>query len=263
MRNPKLYICLLCSVVVLGGCTTTKSKTADNDMRIAQALSSAADEAASGGMMQQSLSFQERIYKKDPKDPTAIVNYARALRKVGRVDDARLVVQSAAQARRAPIEVLTEYAMVLVASGDFNAALGAAQSATEKSKKSAPAIHALALALAGLGQYEDAQLQFQQALRIWPEDQDKTPIINNLAMCLAAQGKIAEARSVMALASGEALDSAVYQNNRALLQSLDDRGVERAAISPAHGGDALSGKKQKGKATRAINPKGKMAPILE
>lgn len=250
------------------GSTSRASKSTSKD-QLSSAIATAAKDAGDSGMTEESLMFQEKLYKEDPRDPEKIIAYARALRHAGQTDNAILVIRTPAKAPRASEPLLTEAAYVLISGGKYDEALGFAQKALEKDDKSPDAHHALALALSGLDKHEDAELQFRKALELWPETRDKTPIINNLAMSLAAQGKISEARDIMSQATGEALQSAAYQNNRALLDSLKDRDIraeklesgtrvqsttEVTSIAPTNLPPAR-------RVTRG--PKAKMMPIVE
>lgn len=231
--RSSLLIAMLLASVSLSACGTlnktagvgkgaTATDTSQNS-RLSDAIASAARDAQKDGMTQESLMFQSKLYHQDPNNPDKILNYARALRYTNRIDDAILVVRTPAKGPRATEPMMTEAAMILISAGQYDEALSFAQRAVEKNGKSVDAHHALALALSGLGKYEDAQLQFQETIQMWPESRDQTAVINNLAMSLAAQGKIAEARTAMSMATGEALRSQTYQNNRAMLEALKDR----------------------------------------
>lgn len=190
--------------------------------RFSDAMIRAADDAAQSGMTRESLVLNERLYHDDPHNPEYILSYARSLRRAGQLEDALLVVRTPARQKKATEPMMTECAMVLVALGQYDEARDFARMAVDKNPKSPDALQALALSYSGLGDHAQAQIHFQEALALWPEGRDKTPVINNLAMAQAAQGKVLEARSTMALATGEALRSQVYQNNRSFLSSLPD-----------------------------------------
>jgi len=230
LSRLRLVSLAVISIVTLSGCadmmkTAAKDGTVKEgrDAKLSGAIASAAKDAQDSGMTRESLMLQEKLYRNDPNDQGNILQYARALRVAGRIDDAKLVIRTPAKSTRVQEPILTEAAMVLISAGEYDEALEFAQKAVEKNTKSVDAHHALALALSGLGKYEDAQLQFQETIQMWPQGRDQTAVINNLAMSLAAQGKIGDARTAMAMATGEALRSQTYQNNRALLETLKDR----------------------------------------
>jgi Flp pilus assembly protein TadD len=219
---------LLSAVVMVAGCSTlgeTAKSLNSADGTVSGAMARAADAAAKGGMPQESLALNAKLYKRDPRNPDYILAYSRSLRRAGQLDDAILVIRTPANAKKATEPLITECAMVLVAQGQYLQAQQFAEKAVYKNPKSPDAKQALALAFSGLGDHFKAQQYFQDALDLWPEGRDKTPVINNLAMSQAAQGKVLEARSTMALATGEALSSPVYQNNRSFLASLDVKDV--------------------------------------
>lgn len=207
------------------GTAVSASAAKSSSDKVASALASAARDAQGSGMNRESLMFDEKLYRGNPNNPDYILQYARGLRRAGRTNDAQLVIRTPAKSPKATEPLLTECAMVLVSSGMYDEALGFAQQAVEKNEKSPDSHHALALALSGLGKNVDAEMQFKRALRLWPDGRDQTPVINNLAMSQLAQGKVNEAKATMALATGEALASATYQNNRALLGTLEDKNI--------------------------------------
>lgn len=266
MNKTSSSYCLLlacASSLVLAGCPAATTSKTSGDSKVSSAIASAAKDAASSGNQKQSLMFTERLYKEDPNNADYIINYARDLRRAGRVEDAKLVIRTPAKGKRANAAMLTEAAMVLISAGEYDEATGFAQKALEKAPKSPDAHHALALAMSGLDEHADAQLQFQKALELWPEGRDQTPILNNLAMSMAAQGKISEARLIMSMATGEALASRTYQNNRALLDTLSDRDI-RAEKLPGQNPDGIKLEKPAEAVKNKAAPKpGKMQPIVE
>jgi len=226
LKKTGLRLLVLSSLLALGACQNFSQPAGSyqrrSDDRVAGAMVSAARDAADEGMMGQSLAFHEKLYNRDPRNTEYIINYAAALRRVGRVDDATLVVRTPARDPKAGAPILTEAALVLIAGAKYEEAKTFAKRAVDTDKKSPDAWHALALAESGQQNFKSAQGHFEKALSLWPEHRDKTPVINNLAMCLTVQGRVDKAREVMALATGEALQSRTYQNNRALLDILQD-----------------------------------------
>lgn len=244
-----------CSGGLPGKASSVRGK-GDSKSAVAGVIASAAADAASEGNTTDALAFQQKLYYADPRNPEYILSYARALRRAGKIDDALLVIRTSAGEKRAREPLKTEAAMVLISAGRYDEAMEFAQGALGKDGKSPAAHQALALAMSGLNKHAEAEEQFRQALKLWPENTDKTPVINNLAMSLAAQGKIAEAKNVMSMATGEALKSPIYQNNRAMLDSLKDHAILRAPIQPA------TTPARGGKARPPVIP-GRMKPIIE
>jgi Flp pilus assembly protein TadD len=268
MKHWRAPLLIALSMLALSGCDHFHGKTAQakgdgaaSKDKVAGAIASAAADAANEGNTADALAFQQKLYNGDPRNPDYILSYARALRHAGRIDDALLVVRTPAKGPRATEPLMTECAMVLIAGGQYEEALDFAQKALEKDDDSAGAHQALALALSGLNKNADAELQFRRSLELWPEDADKTPIINNLAMSMAAQGKISEARKVMAMATGEALKSATYQNNRAMLDSLKDRDIVGQKLTVQSTAEITSQAPAAG-AAKLPNAGARMAPVI-
>lgn len=275
--SSRLTLALTCAAALaLGACAGTSKSSGNKDAIISNALASAASDAASSGQLQNSLLFVEKLYNKNPKDPDAITAYARALRRNNRLDDATLVIQAAARDKSAPAELKAEYATLLIAKGNYPEAEQIARAAVTRKGGSPEAQHALALALTGLGKEAEAEEHFRTALLRWPDGADRTPIINNLAMNLAAQGKLKDAKEVMEMATGDALSSDTYRNNRALLSALKDEvpvtalPANKAIAAPVTkvgqeklpAADNTKAKKSTKPKTKELHTKVKMKPIL-
>lgn len=222
----------------LSACQTTGSTSTTDvkNSRVAGAMASAARDAAGSGRLSESLAINEKLYHDNPNNIETILAYARDLRRAGRIDDAKLVIRTPALGKAASEPMLTEAALVMIAEGNYSEAKDFAEKAVTKDSKSAFAHQAMALALSGKGQHAEAEEAFKNALTLWPQGRDQTAVINNLAMSQAAQGKIKDARATMAMATGEALRSETYQNNRALLASLNDGQVVKKADTRMMGG---------------------------
>lgn len=219
-------LALVVAAVALSGCQTTggatSSRSMSSDDRIAGAMASAARDAATSGLLAESLAINQKLYNDDPNNADRILAYARDLRRAGRIDDAKLVIRTPALGGNASEPMLTECALTLVAEGSYEDAVAFAEKAIAKNAKSPDAHQALALAKSGTGDHAGAESAFAKALALWPQGRDQTAVINNLAMSQAAQGHVAQARATMTMATGEALKSEIYQNNRAFLSSLRD-----------------------------------------
>lgn len=213
------------AALLLAGCQTTGSTAKTGSLanqRVAGAMAAAARDAASSGRIEESLAINRKLYLANPNDKAHILAYARDLRRAGRIDDARLVIRTPSLGSDATPAMQTEAAMVLIAAGDYSEARQFAEKAIAAAPASPDAYQALALAQSGEGNHEDAEAAFSKAFTLWPNDRDKTSVINNLAVSQLAQGKVTEAGKTMSMATGEALKSEVYQNNRSYLKTLRD-----------------------------------------
>lgn len=223
-KRATVSVLALTLALGLAACQTTgsMSKAPSENSRIAGAMADAAKDAAGSGRLSESLAINEKLYHDNPNNPERVLAYARDLRRMGRIGDAKLVIRTPALSKNASEPMLTEAALVMIGDGNYDEAVTFAEKAIAKNASAADAHQAMALALSGNGRHKEAEEAFARALALWPEGRNQTAVINNLAMSQAAQGKIKEARATMAMATGEALRSKVYQNNRAFLASLDD-----------------------------------------
>ena len=147
-RNSRIG--LLASVVFfplalsLAGCQTTAGQAQmERSDRIDAVLSRAAAEASAQGETKESLAILERIYKRDAANAENAVKYAEALRDAGRFNRAALVLAPFAEGQNPAADILTEYASVQAAMGDYAMAETYARQAVLKSPDSGKAYHVL------------------------------------------------------------------------------------------------------------------------
>lgn len=195
------------ALLALTGCQTTEGSknskpTAEmpkeevaTQSRLDQILEKAAIEAAHSGQRQQSLSYLEKRYKRNASDDNTAYSYAKALREAGMSDKANLVLSPFAFEDNAHTDILIEFSHIQSALGNYVTSEEYAKRALNKTPSSHKASHALGIALDAQGKHKDAEQAFRSALDIWQGD--PIPLLNNLALCLAAQGYLDE--SVMLL----------------------------------------------------------------
>lgn len=202
----------LVALVALTACSTTKSVMEPVDsmrgMKAAtqQRLSAAAVDAIAAGKTEEALALHAKLRKQHPRDRAIALAYAQLLRKTGKPAEAVKVLTPFASFKSrnndyntvniytSDAVVLNELAAAHIATGNFGDA--------EKlllhvlNDKTAAPLHADADSLMGIvldarGDHKAAEQAFNRALAGWKGD--PTPVMNNLALCLAAQGKFDDA----------------------------------------------------------------------
>ena len=196
----------------------TKSKP---EQQVEDALDRAAMEAAAAAGQPElgRLRLMERAYRRDPENPEVATAYAAALRQAGFANRAAIVLGPFEAKPNASPDIKTELAAIQLELGRYREAeeIAASVARTAGSDKAAPvprAYHLLGLALEAQGRHAEAERAFRGALEAW--EGDPAPVLNNLALNLAAQGRTVEARDVLleARASGPAPRPEVERNLR-------------------------------------------------
>ncbi len=155
--------------------------------------------------------------------------YAAALRRAGFANRAAVVLGPFAGRPEASPEVKTEFAAIQLELGRYRqaeeqaAAVARAAAQDGDEVAGAPrAYHILGLALEAQGRHAEAERAFRRALEVW--EGDPVPVMNNLALNLAAQGQAAQARDILleAQSSGSAPRPEVARNLRIVETLLED-----------------------------------------
>jgi Flp pilus assembly protein TadD len=142
-----------------------------------------------------SLSTAEKAYNKDSKDPVNAVHYAAALREAGYANRASAILTPFADSAKSAPGVKTEFAAIQLALGNNESAEKYAQKAVIQDPNDAKAFHYLGIALDAQGKHPEAERAFRKGLDMWKGD--PTPIMNNLALNLSAQGFLDEAVEIL------------------------------------------------------------------
>lgn len=219
----------------LSGCETTNtgaSSTSDQNMNVAEnddvvdqvlARSSA---SSSFDRRTESLLVVERAYKRNPNDMTTTINYARALRQEGLAKRAILILKPHLSENPEHAGALTEFAAANLALGRYQDAEGAARRAVVEDPEMHRAYHALGVALDAQGFHKQAEVAFRRGLEHW--EGDPVPILNNLALSLAAQGYLDESLSILRRASASAPNRREIERNLRIITALHENMQGRA-----------------------------------
>ena len=218
---------LLCTTA-LAACQTTSSSTpqtiSEGDA-IDNALKQAAITAAVQGDKEKSLAIVERLYRRNSTDPELALLYSQALRKEGRLTRAALVIQPHATAVNINAEhkptLLTEYAAVLAAMGDYEKAEYYARQAVLAAPELGRPYHILGLALDAQGHHPEAEIALRKAIDRWQGD--PTPVLNNLGLNLAAQGFLDQAVEILRKAQSAAPNREEIERNLRIVSALNSR----------------------------------------
>lgn len=220
---------LCSSIIALSACQTTQKTgeetvsaeaVTDRQNRIDSALNRAAAQALKAGNTGQAISILEKSYKRNSQNASVATQYAYALRKTGQIDKADLVLQSFANKADASISTQQEYASIQLETGEYATAESFARKVIGRDEESSEAQHTLGIALDAQGKHEEAEKHFRTALDMW--EGDPVPIMNNLALNLAAQEHIQEAVDILKKAKSIAPNRIEIERNLRIISTLNE-----------------------------------------
>ncbi len=226
----KTYRSLVLGAVVclsLSACQTTNGKMTDAPMLSASVDSATARAAnAAGDIPAKPLPVAEKLYNKNPSDPLAAMEYARALREAKFTEKALEVLKPFAKSTSAVPPVLLEYSSVLLARGDYAGAETAARKVVALDAGNYKAYHNLGLALETQGKHPEAEQAFRKGLDLWQGN--PTTVMNNLALNLASQGYLDESVDLLRKAQTLSPHRTEIERNIRIVTAL-----QQAARGPA------------------------------
>jgi Flp pilus assembly protein TadD len=169
-------------------------------------------------------------YQREEKKRDVALNYAAALQRTDRADQAVAVLQKTTLNFPDDRGVMAAYGKALAANGDLQQALQTIQRAQTPDKPDWRLISAEAAILDQIGQNDDARKLYAKALELAPGE---PTILSNYAMSYVMIGKLADAEKLLRQAiAAPGADSRVRQN-LALVVGLSGRFDEAQKIASA------------------------------
>ena len=173
-----------------------------------------------------SLYVVERAYKRNPDDISAAIDYARALRNEGLGRRGLMILKPHLTTNPDNTEALIEFAASNLAIGRYQEAESAARKAVVANPEKHRAYHVLGVALDAQGFHKQAEVAFRRGLEHW--EGDPVPILNNLALSLAAQGYLDNSLSILRRAAASAPNRNEIERNLRIITALHDNMQGRA-----------------------------------
>jgi Flp pilus assembly protein TadD len=214
---PRLAL-VLTACSMLAACASGASSDA---AKLDGAMQRAAAAAEQQGQPM-SLTAAERLYTKDSSNPDSAIKYAAALREAGYANRASVILQPFADDAKTAGNVKTEFSAIQLALGNNETAERYAQKAVLKDPNDARAYHYLGVALDAQGKHPEAERAFRKGLDLWTGD--PTPIMNNLALNLSAQGYLDEAVEILEKAKAVAPNRVEVERNLRIVTALRQSG---------------------------------------
>lgn len=164
--------------------------------------------------------FWAREFDRNPTDAEAGVSLARALRAMGRNDEAASTAQQITTLAPANLEGQLELARAHIARGQGFYAVAPAQAAQALAPRDWRPVSLLAIAYEQVQRTDEALAAHRKALALAPGDPGA---MTNLAMFLAASGQTAEAEQLLRKAAGLPGADMRVRQNLALVLGLQGR----------------------------------------
>lgn len=238
--SPRAALLGLLSVatLALSACGTTRDADNMTDKsgaaRMDTILERAARDAKASGNKVETLSLMEKIYDRNPKDPVVATNFAQELREDEQLNRARQVLLPFTEGKDAYTDAVIELAMTQLSLGQYEEAEATARRAVSKDPNSGRAYLALGTALDAQNEHEAAETALRSGIDKWKGD--PAPIMNNLALNLAAQNKLDQAYDMLVKAKKISPNRVEIERNLRIIGTLRE------------GADDFTNKQQAGKA---------------
>jgi Flp pilus assembly protein TadD len=191
LRNfPVLsFAALLLIGTSLTGCgTTSGTGGTTGDGKMTTSLPTPADNAdILYGENHDTLSVIAARSEREPKDTLIAARYGKALREAGNMKQAKSILVPLSDDKTSGTLVNTELSAIYLGEGNFSKAETVARKAIKQDEANYRAWRNLGNALDAQEKYKDGEAAFEKAMALWTGD-DKVPVMNNLALNLAAQG---------------------------------------------------------------------------
>lgn len=134
------------------------------------------------------LSVIQNAYQRDQKNAMLAARYGKALREADKIKEAKTVLLPWSDNKDAGTLVNSELSVIYLSEGNLDKAEFAARKAIKADGANYRAWRDLGNALDAQEKYVEGEAAFRRSLTLWT-GKDKVPIMNNLALNLAAQGK--------------------------------------------------------------------------
>ena len=222
-RHLVLILLSATAALSLSACSSGNSNTPATSI---SGKSQPADPALIYGEKRESFDTVERLYNKNSEDDLIASRYAKVLRESGDIKKAKTVLDKVTRNKSAPTLAYTELAALNLETGNFDGAEAASRKAIKIDQGNYRAWHILGISLDAQQKHPEAQTAFEKALSIWKGD--AVPVMNNLALNLAAQGYTDRALEMLYAAKKKDPNRIEIERNIRIIRTLN----EPAAYTP-------------------------------
>lgn len=215
----------LCSALALAGCATSEAPGAAGTSPRAAAETQAGEPALRAAAVESTktqdyvaaAAYWGALYERNASDAETAISYSRALRQIGSVDQAMMVMQRSHILHPGDANTLAEYGKVLTAGGRPDQAVAMLTEAARKSPRDWTVLSALGVSLDQMGRYDEAQAKYNAALELSP---DNPSVLTNLGLSYALTGDLDMAERTLRRAVANAKADAYARQNLAIVLGL-------------------------------------------
>lgn len=172
------------------------------------------------GDRRENLKTVASIYKRNPKDEFAAGRYAKALRESGDLKKAETVLTPFTKDKSPATLTFTEMGALELETGDFPSAENWARKAIKTDNGNYRAWHILGISQDAQQEHAGAEVAFRKALELWQGD--SVPVMNNLALNLAAQGYTDKALDMLYAAKQKDPERVEIERNIRIIRTLNE-----------------------------------------
>jgi Flp pilus assembly protein TadD len=221
-RGRHLVLTLLSATAILslGACSSGNEGAPATSV---SGQSKPVDQALMYGEKRESFDSIERLYNAKPEDELIASRYAKVLRESGDIKKAKTVLDKVTGKGTAPTLAYTELAALNLETGNFPGAEDASRKAIKIDQGNYRAWHILGISLDAQQKHPEAQTAFEKALSMWKGD--AVPVMNNLALNLAAQGYTDKALEMLYAAKKKDPNRVEIERNIRIIRTLNEPAV--------------------------------------
>lgn len=213
--------------LALTGCTTTDTQGPKSSGpavpfdKVISLPTPAKDSDILYGEERDDLSVIQNAYQRDQKNAMLAARYGKALREANKVKEAKTVLLPWSENTEAGTLVNSELSAIYLSENNLDKAEFAARKAIKADNANYRAWRDLGNALDAQEKYVEGETAFRRSLALWT-GKDKVPIMNNLALNLAAQGKTDQALELLYQAQKIKPDLKDIERNIRIIRALSE-----------------------------------------
>jgi Flp pilus assembly protein TadD len=172
------------------------------------------------GANRESLSSTKRAYERNSSDSFVAARYAKALREDGNLSEAEKIIRTALSLSPVSQLAYTEMGALQLERGNLSEAESYARRAVKIDDKNFRAWHIIAISLDAQEKHPEAETAFRKALSLWQGD--TIPVMNNLALNLAAQGYTDQALQLLNKIKEKVPNRVDIERNIRIIRTLNE-----------------------------------------
>ena len=209
---------VLAAAVLLWGCESPKQTLADiDDGSVGDALRSVAITSQNRRNYPAAVNYYQSLYARDPEDLASLLGLARNLRYVGSAAQAIDLLEKGLEKNSGRIDLRAELGKAQLAGRRAADAVVTLTEVTKSAPNDWRAMSALGIAHDMLGNFAEAQAQYDSALSATPNN---TSVLNNLALSLTLSGDLDGGIAILERAAKGPRSNAQLRQNLALLYAM-------------------------------------------